>query len=170
VYQSGSTVLGSMSGKASSSSYGCCESVRNGLIGLSAGNDSCNAMAGGAAQNAGFTVTVTITPTIDSSRWSGPPGSNTGGIAQPAGVMAILGDGFERFQGDQVQPLPDGTGNELVASASYDWPEPQCGGDRLPLFGGEDRQPARGQLQGDGLNEAMGEIMGAISQGRMCEF
>jgi hypothetical protein len=85
-------------------------------------------------------------------------------------VIAILGEGFERLTGDQVQELSGGAGKELIATATYDWPEPQCGGNSLPLFGGPDCQPARGQLQSDGLNEAMGEIMGAISQARMCEF
>jgi hypothetical protein len=170
VYQTGSTVFGPIAGKEGGSSYGCCESVTNGVIGLSAGNDTCNALAGGVGNSAGFTVSVTVTPTVDTSRFSGPAGSSVEPIRQPASVIAVLGEGFERLTGDQVQELPDGAGKELAATATYDWPEPQCGGNSLPLFGGPDCQPARGQLQGDGLNEVMGEVMGAISQGRMCEF
>jgi hypothetical protein len=172
VYQTGSRVFGPNSGSESSSSYGCCESVSDGLMGLSAGNDSCNALVGGVGDSAGFSVTVTVTPTVEDTRLGGPFGDSQGSeaITQPDEVVALFGDRFQRLEGDQVWDLPDGSGKELVATATYAWPQPECGGETLPLFGGPDCQPAPGQLQGDDLKDAMGEVMGAISQARMCEF
>src|SRR5438046_2992886 len=53
--------------------------------------------------------------------------------SQPAAVLAALGEGFERLSGDQVVTSEDGW-RELVATARYSWPEPQCGGGPLPLL------------------------------------
>jgi len=124
LYQSGSSVFGSAAGHELTSMYGCCFSVRNGLIGLEADNDSCNTSLSGGERSAGFSVTVTVTPTI--AGHSAPSGVDDGATVQPADVQVILGDHFERLVGDQVKDLPDGTGKELVASATYQWPEPQC--------------------------------------------
>jgi hypothetical protein len=171
VYQTGSAVFGTGPEVVSSSSYGCCETVSNGLIGLSAGNDTCSATVGGVGRSSGFSVTVTITPTVDDARtWMFDGSTSSHRFDQPDEVLSILGDRLQGLEGDQVQDLPDGSGKELVATAAYAWPEPQCGGQTLPLFGGPDCQRAQGQLQGDSLNDAMGEVMGAISQARMCEF
>ena len=104
---------------------GCCFSVRNGLIGLEADNDSCNTSLSGGKRSAGFSVTVTVTPTIPGH--SSPAGVDDGASVQPDDVQVILGDRFERLEGDQVQELPDGSGQELVVTAAFQWPEPQCG-------------------------------------------
>jgi hypothetical protein len=96
-----------------------------GLIGLEADNDSCNASLSGGERGAGFSVTVTVTPTI--AGHSAPSGVGDGATVQPDAVQVILGDHFERLVGDQVRDLPDGSGKELVATATYRWPEPQCG-------------------------------------------
>jgi len=127
IYQTGNKVFGSAADQTLTSMFGCCDRVRNGLIGMGAGNDSCNASPGGGARSAGFSVTVTVTPSIDASSWSHPSGYEPEPIDQPPQVLATLGDHFERLVGDQVRELPDGSGNELVAVATYDWPEPQCG-------------------------------------------
>jgi hypothetical protein len=70
---------------------------------------------------------------------------------------------FEHLTGNQVVVQTDGS-KHLVASASYPWPEPTCGGEPLPLFGGEDCVAAEGQLQGSSLEEAMTEVMGALTR------
>jgi hypothetical protein len=106
--------------------YGCCFSVRNGLIGLEADNDSCNMSISHGERSAGFSVTVTVTPAIQGH--SAPPGVDDGATVQPDDVQVILGEHFERLVGDQVMDLPDGSGKELVATATYQWPEPQCPG------------------------------------------
>ena len=128
VYQAGDTVFGSVAEEALTSMGGCCDSVRNGLIGMGAGNDACNRSLSGGGRSAGFSVTVTVTPTIDTSDRTGPPGENSEPITQPADVQAVLGDRFERLDGDQVRELSDGSGKELVATATYQWPDPQCSG------------------------------------------
>jgi hypothetical protein len=68
IYRTGNTAFGSAAGEALTSMYGCCQSVRNGLIGLSAGNDSCNPSLSGGERSAGFSVTVTITPPSSKTR------------------------------------------------------------------------------------------------------
>jgi hypothetical protein len=89
---------------------------------------------------------------------------------QPDSVLRILGQRFENLSGSQVQDQDDGS-KWLVAEGTLPWPEPRCGGDPIPLFGGPDCAPDdNGQLQGDDLAYAMMEVMGTISQGRMCEF
>jgi hypothetical protein len=98
-----------------------------------------------------------------------PGPGNASPPKQPQSVSDVLGPHFENLTGDQVIEQTDGS-KWLVAKARYQWPEPQCGGDPIPLFGGPDCQPSQEQLQGDTLDEAMGEVMGAINQGRMCEF
>jgi hypothetical protein len=125
LYQTGAAVFGSAAGQELTSMYGCCFSVRDGLIGLEADNDSCNTSISHGERSAGFSVTVTVTPAIQGH--SAPPGVDDGATVQPNDVQAILGGHFERLVGDQVKDLPDGSGNELVATASYQWPEPQCG-------------------------------------------
>jgi hypothetical protein len=73
--------------------------------------------------------------------------------------------------GDQVVVRADGS-MRLVAKAEFTWPEPRCGGDPIPLFGGTECNPDdfEQQLQSHDLDGAMVDVMGAIGQGRMCEF
>jgi hypothetical protein len=125
LYQTGSSVFGPVAGESLTEMYGCCFGVRNGLIGLEADNDSCNTSLSGGTRSAGFTVTVTVTPTIPGH--SSLAGVDDGPTVQPGDVRVILGDHFERLEGDQVRELTDGSGQELVATAAYQWPEPQCG-------------------------------------------
>lgn len=125
LYQTGSSVFGPVAGESLSEMYGCCDRVRNGLIGLEADNDSCNTSLSGGERSAGFSVTVTVAPAFPGH--TGPIGAYDGPTVQPGDVRVILGDHFERLEGDQVQELSDGSGQELVATAAYQWPEPQCG-------------------------------------------
>jgi hypothetical protein len=148
----------------------CCPGVKNGTITLDWLQDpSCNGLVGDVGNAPDFSITVTIAPrfnvTFEGIRVPPVP-------KQPTSVTDVLGIHFENLTGQQVIANPDGAGNELVATQKYSWPEPQCGGDPFPLFGGPDCNPAdqQNQLQGDTLDEAMTEVMGAISQARMCEF
>jgi hypothetical protein len=125
LYQTGTSVFGPVAGESLTGLYGCCDGVRNGLIGLEADNDSCNTSLSGGNRSAGFSVTVTVAPTFPGH--SGPPGADDGPMVQPEEVRAIFGGDFERLEGDQVRERPDGSGRELVATTTYQWPEPQCG-------------------------------------------
>lgn len=150
----------------------CCQAVKDGRIAVSLQNDSCNMPVGEAGNSQGFSLTATVAPSYPGP-FSQPQGSPhlSGSIGeQPPRVTAVLGTKLENLTGEQVSALPDGAGNELVATRSYTWPEPQCGNDPLPQFGGANCQASNGQLQGNTLDEAMTEVMGAISQARMCEF
>jgi hypothetical protein len=147
----------------------CCPAVKDGTIAVTTSDGSCYALVGAAGSSSGFTVTITAKP--DFLPWVviGPGPGNTNPPQQPASVLAILGQHFENLSGDQVVTQPDGS-KWLVATADFTWPSPRCGGDPLPLFGGVDCQPQQEQLQGDDLAGAMTDIMGTITQARMCEF
>jgi hypothetical protein len=148
----------------------CCPAVRDGTIAVSTSDGSCYALVGAAGSSSGFSVTITAKP--DFLPWvvSGPlSGSPPPPPQQPASVLAILGQRFENLSGDQVVAQPDGS-KWLVAAADFAWPSPRCGGDPLPLFGGAECQPQQEQLQGDDLAGAMTDIMGTITQARMCDF
>lgn len=149
----------------------CCPPVENGTIAYTTQNTSCFGLVGNTANGAPFAVTITVQREFD-VQFPGPMSfgeEESGPQVQPDSVLAVLGEDFEHLTGDQVVEHPDGS-RALVATASFGWPEPQCGGDPLPLFGGADCEAQEGQLQGGSLDEAMGEIMGALSQARMCEF
>ena len=96
-----------------------------------------------------------------------PMGSEPFDSSQPPEVRRILGEDFENLTGEQVQTV-DGV-QQLVATKTYGWPADSCGGTREE-FVPQVCPPAQGQLQGDNLKEAMGELMGAIGQGRLCEL
>jgi hypothetical protein len=145
----------------------CCPAVKDGKIVMTFSNPSCYGPVGDAANSTGFTVEITARPDTSSLIFPGlgsPPAQ-----AQPPSVLDVLGPHFENLTGDQVVEQNDGS-KWLVGKAHYQWPEPQCGGAPIPLFGGPDCQPSQEQLQGDTLDEAMVDVMGAIGQGRMCEF
>lgn len=164
------TVYGPQVGEQNTGSYSCCSTVKGGAVVVGVGNGSCYGLVGAIGNSAGFQVTITASPE--------PPGpiSVPFGVTyepktQPDDVLQLLGDHFQYLQGDQVRDLEGGSGKELVAtSQNYTWTEPQCGDD-FPLWGGDATcQPEKGQLQGDDLGQAMGEVMGALTQARMCEF
>jgi hypothetical protein len=88
-------------------------------------------------------------------------------MSQPRAVQRILGKDFENLIGAQVEVV-DGL-RQLAATGMYDWPTDSCAGTRASFV--PDLCPTtEGQLQGNNLREAMGEVMGAIGQGRLCEL
>jgi hypothetical protein len=147
----------------------CCPPVKDGGIVVTAGNQTCYGMVGDAGNSPGFDVEITARPDTGSLIFPGPMTGSSSAPKQPPSVLEVLGPNFENLTGDQVVDQGDGS-KWLVAKARYQWPQPQCGGDPIPLFGGPECQPTQEQLQGDTLNGAMGDVMGAIGQGRMCEF
>jgi hypothetical protein len=153
----------------------CCPQVDGGRILVQTQNSSCYGSVGSAANSPGFDATITARPDLDTLVFPGPAGPGRGSgvkTEQPDSVVAVLGEHFERLTGDQVVEQDDGS-KWLVAHARFDWPEPQCGDDPFPLFGGPDCSDSDGperQLQGDRLVDAMVDVMGAIAQGRMCDF
>lgn len=149
----------------------CCPAVEHGAIVYTTQNSTCFGLVGDTADSEGFDLTITVQREFD-IQFPGPMlagEGESGPQVQPDSVLAVLGEDFEHLTGDQVVEHPDGS-RALVATARFGWPEPQCGGDQLPLFGGPDCEAQEGQLQGGSLDEAMGEVMGALAQARMCEF
>jgi hypothetical protein len=144
----------------------CCPPVKDGKLVISTQNSACYGFVG-AGNSPGFTAEVTAQP--DFRPWAAPGASNAKPPEQPVGVLDILGRHFENLSGDQVVDKPDGS-KWLVAEGAFTWPEPQCGADPIPLFGGPKCDPEEQQLQGEALREAMEDVMGMLSQGRMCEF
>jgi hypothetical protein len=150
----------------------CCPGVKDGTITLDQlQNPSCYGLVGDIGNAPDLSLTVTIAPEFNVES-HGPANSSSPVKQQPMSVTDVLGKHFENLTGQQVIPNPDAPGNELVAKQAFPWPQPQCGGNPFPLFGGPDCNPAdqENQLQGDTLGEAMSDVMGAISQARMCEF
>ncbi len=158
----------------------CCPQVKGGQVIVETQNSACFGHVGGAADSPGFDATITARPDLDTLAFSGPAmpggdGSSGPRSEQPASVVRELGEHFEHLAGDQVVVQDDGS-KWLVAHARFQWPEPQCGGDPFPLFGGtathcDDGDSDGGaQLQGHGIESVMVEVIGAISQARMCEF
>lgn len=147
----------------------CCPPVENGRIVFTTQDNSCYGPVGAMSSDRGFTETITAQSDFVRLRVAGPIDSKP--PEQPASVLAVLGQHFENLSGDQVVGQPDGS-KRLVAKAEFTWPEPRCGGDPIPLFGGPECNPNdfQQQLQGHDLEEAMVDVMGAIGQGRMCEF
>ena len=146
----------------------CCPPVRDSRITFTIQDQACYGSVGEHPGASTFDVTITTKP--DFEPWVVPGPGLSEAPLQPDSVLRLLGPRFERLSGEQVREQDDGS-RWLVAERTMSWPQPRCGGDPIPLFGGPRCSPEEnGQLQGDGLAEAMGEVMGAISQGRMCEF
>jgi hypothetical protein len=143
----------------------CCPQVANGRIVVTSDNESCYGLVGEIGNAPPYTVTITVQPVYPGAI----PGPGNFHIPpQPRSVFRLLGKRFQHLKGPQIRHTREG--NELVASATYSWAKPQCGGP-LPLFGGPNCPHTHlGQLQADTLSGAMEEIIGAISQARMCEF
>jgi hypothetical protein len=147
----------------------CCPPVSDGKIVMTFGDSSCYGPVGDVGNSPGFDVEITARPDTGDLKFIGP-GTN-GPPEQPPSVIDVLGPHFENLTGDQVVVQQDGS-KWLVSNGHYRWPQPECGGDPIPLFGGPKCDPSeyQQQLQGGTLAEAMGDVMGAINQGRMCEF
>jgi hypothetical protein len=147
----------------------CCPAVSEGQFTTTIDNSSCYGLVGATANSSGLTVTLTASPELPGAM-SVPFGDDDyEPPRQPHSVKEILGDHFENLSGTQVVVNDDGS-KSLIATASYAWPEPQCGDEQFPLWGGPSCPAEEGQLQGHSLKDAMGEVMGTLSQARMCEF
>ncbi len=159
--------------------YGsCCPAVQDGVITLDQLQNAqgCYATVGDIGHAPPFKITVTVAPHFQVGMVGlglKEPDPSQG--EQPQSLLDELGTNFEQLSGPQVIDNPDQPGKELFASHTYSWPEPQCNGP-LPLFnglsGGETCNPddQGSQLQGHTLGAAMSEIMGALSQARVCEI
>jgi hypothetical protein len=147
----------------------CCPPVNNGEITFTTQDSSCYGLVGARLSDRSFTETITAQP--DFLPFSVPGPIDPKPPEQPASVLAVLGQDFENLSGDQAMVQGDGS-KRLVAKAQFTWPEPRCGGDPIPQFGGPECNPEdfQQQLQSHDLEGAMVDVMGAISQGRMCEF
>jgi hypothetical protein len=140
--------------------------INDGEIRAELDNHSCYYLVGQQGSSAGVSVTVTVRPE-GSVPVSVPMGSEDVDMSQPREVQRILGKDFENLTGAQVEVV-DGL-RQLAASGRYDWPTDSCSGTRAS-FVPELCPATEGQLQGNNLKEAMGEVMGAIGQGRLCEL
>lgn len=148
----------------------CCLPVKDSKISFTTQDGACYGFVGQHAEGTTFDVTITARPSFEP--WIVPgPGPSQKAPQQPDSVIDILGRDFDNLSGDQVQEQKDGS-KWLVAKGTVPWPQPRCGGDAIPMFGGKTCDPTEfdQQLQGDDLAGAMVEVMGNISQGRMCEF
>ena len=152
--------------------FGCCPSVHNGYMGAEAWNESCNNPVGSIGNSSGFDVTIEVRSDFSGEMGPSPPdGFPPDQTSQPDSVLTVLGSHLENLTGDQVKDLPNG-GKEIVATASYSWTEPQCD-QTYPLWGGDpDCTPGSANAHVDlrELKGAMDEVIGTISQARMCEF
>jgi hypothetical protein len=153
---------------------GAYAAVKDGRTLVTALNGSCDGPVD-ALNSPGFKVEVTARPVPLQ-----PIGLGGRTAKQPQSVLDVLGQHFENLTGDEVVEQKDGS-RWLVGRTRYKWPTPQCGG-KLALFGGPTCDPSQsrfilrrhfsihpGRLTGP-LKEVMIDVMGAISQGRMCEF
>jgi hypothetical protein len=149
----------------------CCDQLEAGRIVVPVGSGACSNYVGSVGNSTGFTIELRVRPVFDDFPIFGPPRADRTPPAQPDSVLAVLGTHFEKLVGDQVVVDADGT-RQLVADHRYEYPEPQCGGDPLPLFGDPEcpENPIGERLQGSDLSDTMGHVMGTLSQGRMCEF
>jgi hypothetical protein len=148
----------------------CCPPVADSKISFTEQDSACYGFVGQPPSGAAFDVTITTRP--DFGPWVIPgPVQASKPPQQPESVLRILGQRFQNLSGDQVRVQDDGS-KWLVSKGTVPWPEPRCGGDPIPLFGGPECLPDEyeQQLQSDDLAGAMVEVMGAIRQGRMCEF
>ncbi len=151
----------------------CCVPVKDSTITFTTQDGACYGMVGQHPSGTIFDATITARPSFEPWIVPGPMTADEEPKApeQPPSVLQTLGHDFQDLSGDQVQVQEDGS-KWLVATGVVPWPEPRCGGDPIPMFGGQECDPTRfeQQLQGDDLAGAMGWVMGALSQGRMCEF
>jgi hypothetical protein len=160
---------GTLLGISTTDEGSCCPPVKDSKITLTTQDSACYGFVGQQAEGTTFDVTITARPSFEP--WIVPGLPDPKAPQQPDSVIQLLGRDFDNLSGDQVQEQKDGS-NWLVAKGTVPWPQPRCGGDLIPMFGGQTCDPTQfeQQLQGDDLAGAMVEVMGTISQGRMCEF
>jgi hypothetical protein len=150
----------------------CCIPVKDSKIRFTTQDGACYGLIGQHPEGSTFDVTITAKPSFEPWIISGVgPGPSPKAPQQPDSVVDVLGRDFDNLSGDQTQTQGDGS-KWLVATSTVPWPQPRCGEDPIPLFGGEvcDPNQFQQQLQGDDLFGVMDEVVGTISQGRMCEF
>ncbi len=149
----------------------CCPAVENSKITFTTQDSACYGFVGEVPSGTTFDATITARPDWEPYILPGPVSQEPKAPEQPSDVLAALGPGFRDLSGDQVQEQPDGS-KWLVATGEVQWPLPRCGGEQIPMFGGPTCDPGEfeQQLQSEDLSGAMVDVMGTISQGRMCEF
>jgi hypothetical protein len=146
--------------------FGCCDEVQGGQLRVKVNDTSCyNPL--GQDRSAGFVLTLTVTPSIDSGRFGDCPGGCKP-VPQPQPVLDVLGAHFENLTGDQVTTV-DGQ-RALVATAHYDWPEGVCDAnvaaeqpDVCPAANGE-------PISEVSPPEAAADLVGVFLQARLCEL
>ncbi|HEY3211781.1 MAG TPA: hypothetical protein VGL16_01050 [Actinomycetota bacterium] len=161
---------GTLLGISTTDEGSCCPQVKDSKITFTTQDGACYGFVGQQAEGTTFDVTITARPSFEP--WIVPgPGPSPKAPEQPDSVIDILGRDFDNLSGDQVQEQKDGS-KWLVAKGTVPWPQPRCSGESIPMFGGQMCDPTQfqQQLQGDDLAGTMEEVMGTISQGRMCEF
>lgn len=154
----------------------CCPPVHQGRLTIAVDNASCY-LAPGSPRSTGFGVTITVKPDFKVVP-IGPvaPGSTRKPIGkQPATVLAILGQRFERLKGDQVRTV-NGV-RQLVASATFAWPSNTC---EALLRSNDGFLPqvcpttdttghSLAMIQAPDPRGLMDQLMPAIAQIRLCE-
>jgi len=161
------------SGANSSEGYGCCQPVRDGRVVVGVDNSSCYNLVGAVGDSAGFRVTLVVAPESPDYAVGPAPAPLDGEPAeydphnQPPEIYELLGEHFENLTGEQV--TEEGKDNVLRVTREYVWPPNSCAGTQKS-FVPEECPPSDVQIQGDDLDEGMGEVMGAIGQSRLCEL
>lgn len=98
--------------------------VHNGQIDISVANNTC-VQTGGRLKGSSFDLTVRVAARNTYPIYGGAVRpSPAPSPFQPESVRAILGDNFERLNGEQVRVTPEG--NELVAARHYQLPAETC--------------------------------------------
>lgn len=148
----------------------CCPSIKDGEFAVTVENGSCYNLVGSTGNSWGFDLTLTASP--DLPQIIGEPivvGSSEAvdQRGQPRSVFDILGPHFEHLSGDQV--VADGNDLTLVGSLRRQWPPDSCAGTRASFIP-DDCPASQEQIQGNNLEQAMGEVMGQINQARLCEL
>lgn len=160
-------------GPDSSEGMGCCGTVRDGTVTVTVDNSSCYNLFGAIGNSAGFEVTLIVAPEASVfphglvPDWPGGEEQQEERPHQPAEVTAVLGERFENLTGEQV--TKEGKDHVLRVSGTYVWPSDSCVG-RTESFVPQECPATESQMQGDNLREAMGEVVGAVNQQRLCDL
>ena len=154
------------------SGYSSCFKVSDGVLPVTVNDHSCYNLVGHVGDSFGFSATITVAPTLEEGRIRGGFGPQPGpGYTpppyQPASVRAELGEHFERLNGPQVTERGDE--RVIVISRDYEWPPGRCDA-TLRSFMPEECPATSQQLQADRVGGAAGEVIGQLSQARLCEM
>lgn len=159
-------------GTNSSEGFGPGGNVKDGTATVLVDNSSCYNLVGAQGNSAGFQVTLVASP-VDLFPGHGGPMPVEGSSPeppppyQPQSVYDALGKHFENLSGEGV--TVEGKNHVLRVSRTYAWPSDSCIGTQRS-FVPDECPPTQSQIQGDTLKMAMGEVMGAVGQGRLCEL